>query len=222
MIDLPTSAVVLYGAGSPILVDAEETCLRCRIEIAAIVNNVDGATFAIHPDKILSLADMSHELLKHSITFPLFTPGHRKFALDQAKSMGAKRFTPLIDPTSIVPSSLSLSEGVYINCGVTMGGMSHLGMFAFINRGAILGHHLNVEEFVSIGPGAITGGNVHIGRGAVIGTGAVILPGVHIGANAVVAGGAVVTRDVPDNTVVMGNPARIAKDSIAGYNGVGI
>jgi acetyltransferase-like isoleucine patch superfamily enzyme len=44
----------------------------------------------------------------------------------------------------------------------------------------------------------------------------------HIGANAVVGGGAVVTRDVPNNALVMGNPARIVKDNIVGYNGVGI
>jgi acetyltransferase-like isoleucine patch superfamily enzyme len=41
--------------------------------------------------------------------------------------------------------------------------------------------------------------------------GAIICPGVTIGKNAVVAAGAVVTKDVPDNVVVGGNPARIIK-----------
>ncbi len=44
-----------------------------------------------------------------------------------------------------------------------------------------------------------------------IGAGACIMPGIHVGENAVIAGGAVVTKDVPANTVVGGNPAKIIR-----------
>ena len=44
-----------------------------------------------------------------------------------------------------------------------------------------------------------------------ISIGAIICPGVTIGRNAVVAAGAVVTKDVPDNVVVGGNPAKVIK-----------
>ena len=52
---------------------------------------------------------------------------------------------------------------------------------------------------------------VHIKRNAWIGANATILPGVTIGENAVVAAGAVVTKDVPDNTIVGGIPAKVIK-----------
>jgi acetyltransferase-like isoleucine patch superfamily enzyme len=52
-------------------------------------------------------------------------------------------------------------------------------------------------------------------RGASIGTSATILCGVTIGENAVVGAGSVVTRDVPDNAVVAGNPARLLKKVVA-------
>ena len=54
-------------------------------------------------------------------------------------------------------------------------------------------------------------GKVTIKENAWICIGAIICPGVTIGRNAVVAAGAVVTKDVPDNTMVGGNPARIIK-----------
>jgi len=47
--------------------------------------------------------------------------------------------------------------------------------------------------------------------GASIGTGTTILPNVSIGENAIVGGGSVVTRDVPANAVVAGNPAKVLR-----------
>ena len=51
-------------------------------------------------------------------------------------------------------------------------------------------------------------------RGASIGTSSTILCGVTIGENAIVGAGSVVTHDVPDNTIVAGNPARLMRTAI--------
>ena len=45
-----------------------------------------------------------------------------------------------------------------------------------------------------------------------IGAGAIIMPGITVGENSVVGAGSVVTKDVPPNTVVVGNPARVLRD----------
>ena len=68
------------------------------------------------------------------------------------------------------------------------------------------GHPLEPENRHALVPKPI-----HIKKNAWIGAGATILLGVTIGENAVVASGAVVSKDVPDNTIVGGIPAKIIK-----------
>lgn len=56
--------------------------------------------------------------------------------------------------------------------------------------------------------------NVIIGKNCFIGARSMIMPGVTIGDQVIVAAGSVVTKDVPSNTIVAGNPARIIKENI--------
>ena len=51
--------------------------------------------------------------------------------------------------------------------------------------------------------------NVFIGNKVFIGAGSIVLPGVTIGDNAIIGAGSVVTKDVPENVVFAGNPARL-------------
>ncbi|MCI5144166.1 MAG: acyltransferase [Candidatus Electrothrix sp. AR3] len=58
--------------------------------------------------------------------------------------------------------------------------------------------------------------DIIIEEGAWIGTGAIVLQGVRIGRHAVVAAGAVVNKNVPDNTLVAGIPAKVIKTELCG------
>ncbi len=53
---------------------------------------------------------------------------------------------------------------------------------------------------------------VHIGNNVWVGAGAIILPGVNIGDNCVIGAGSVVTKDIPANTVAVGNPCRVLRE----------
>lgn len=52
---------------------------------------------------------------------------------------------------------------------------------------------------------------VHIGNNVWIGANSVILPGITIGDNSVIGAGSIVTKDIPENVVVVGNPCRVLR-----------
>lgn len=107
--------------------------------------------------------------------------------------------------------NINIGKNVFVNHACT-----------FMDRGGI-----TLEDNVLIGPKvnlittnhsinpserrATISQSIIIKKGAWIGVGATILPGVTIGENSIVAAGAVVSKDVPDNTIVGGIPAKFIK-----------
>jgi acetyltransferase-like isoleucine patch superfamily enzyme len=103
-----------------------------------------------------------------------------------------------------------IGDRVFVNQGVTIHAVESI----TIGDDVLIGdlacvYDTNFHE-VEEGEGVVHG-PVVIGRNVWIGRGAIVLPGVTIGESSVVAAGAVVTRDVPERTLVAGNPARPVK-----------
>ena len=84
-----------------------------------------------------------------------------------------------------------------------------IGEGTLINKAAIISHDAKIGQYCEISPGAKLLGRTTVGDFTEIGTNAVILPDVIIGSNCKVGAGAVVTKNVPDNTTVIGVPARL-------------
>jgi serine acetyltransferase len=211
--------VLLYGVGSPLAIDAEESCRRAGVTVVAGVHNVEGPVHVTDAVRIVAPAALSEIERTLACIVPLFTPGHRHAAVADAARRGIARGATLVDPTAIVAQSTSVAAGAWINAGAVVGGLCALGEWVLVNRAACLGHHAVLEAYASIGPAAVLAGLVHVGRGAMIGAGAIVLPRVRIGRNAVVAAGSVVRDDVPDHAQVEGHPARVVRE-VAGYRGI--
>ena len=69
----------------------------------------------------------------------------------------------------------------------------------------ILAHDASTAMFL----GKTRAANVTIGNNVFVGAGTIILPGVQIGSRVIIGAGSVITKDIPDNSLAVGNPARV-------------
>lgn len=132
----------------------------------------------------------------------------RKRIVEYARARGFSNWPECIHAGAIVSSCASIGPGVYVGAGATITGGATVAAFAYINDGAHITHDVTVGPYAHIAPGATLLGGVVVGEGALIGGGAVVLPGIRIGAWVIVGAGSTVTKDVPENSTVRGNPAR--------------
>jgi sugar O-acyltransferase (sialic acid O-acetyltransferase NeuD family) len=110
--------------------------------------------------------------------------------------------------TCFLASNATLGEGCQILAHASVCACANLGNAVIVNTAASIDHDCEIADGVHVAPGARLAGEVVVGPRAFIGTGAIVLPRISIGADAIVGAGAVVTRDVPQGSTVLGNPAR--------------
>ncbi len=213
---------VLYNADNPYFADIIDTIVRSDMEVTAGIVVTEPKVDLSGIPIVLNPEDVSPMLLEHPALFAHIVPSARHNLVSQATNLGFRRFPELIDPTAVVAHSSELSKGCYVNALAVVAGQCELAQFVFVGRSASIGHHTRLEEFCTVGPGVTIASLCHIGRGTMIGAGATILPRLTIGENSVIGAGAVVTMDVPDKTMVAGNPAKVIREDIEGFKDAGI
>lgn len=121
--------------------------------------------------------------------------------------------------------SIKIGDGVYIGKDVIIETNATIGNHCLIaNRVMLVGRH--DHDFTAIGTpvrfspwigsrlsdSQFKDERVIIGDDVWIGAGAILLSGVTIGNGAIVAAGSIVTKDIPENSIYAGNPARFIKN----------
>lgn len=118
------------------------------------------------------------------------------------------RFATVLHPSAIISKSAKIQEGTVVFHGAIIQTSALIGKHCIVNTGATIDHDCILEDFVHLAPNATLCGGVSVGEQTLIGAGSVVIPNVKIGKACFVGAGSVVVRDVPDNSVIAGNPAR--------------
>lgn len=128
---------------------------------------------------------------------------------DKAKYLNAGKNSSVYD-TSVIMGDVVIGDNVWIGPYTlieSINGKVTIGDFVSINAGSYIYTHDSTKYYLSGGVDDFEKGDVTIGCNTVIGSMSIICYGVNIGTHCVVASNSMVNEDVPDYTVVAGNPA---------------
>tara|TARA_R110002033_G_scaffold39678_1_gene79634 strand:+ start:6240 stop:6890 length:651 start_codon:yes stop_codon:yes gene_type:complete len=142
------------------------------------------------------------------------SPKHRKFLSKKFEKIGGELTKVISNSATIGSFGNQIENGVVIMGGNQITNNIKIGKGTLINLNCTIGHDTVIGEFVEITPGVNISGNCSIGDYTTIGTGVKIIPNIKIGQNCIVGAGTVVTKDFPDNSVIVGVPGKIIKQNV--------
>ena len=199
--------MIIYGASghAKVIID----CLKAREQSV-------NAIFDDNPEvkKILDL-DVRHDY--SADLFPgeelIIAIGNNRIRRNLADKISRSNPPPafLSDPSTIISKNVNIGHGTVVLHNAVIQSSTSVGKYVIVNTGATVDHDCILGDFVHIAPNATLCGIVSVGEGTLVGAGAVIIPTIKIGKWCVIGAGSVIIEDVPDYSLVVGNPGKIIK-----------
>jgi len=115
----------------------------------------------------------------------------------------------VVHPAAVISRTARLGRGAVVMAGAIINPDATVGVGAIVNSGAVIEHEAQIGEYSHVSPKAAMAGASRLGSFAHLGLGAVVLQSICIGSYTIVGAGAVVAKNLPDQVVAIGVPARI-------------
>lgn len=135
----------------------------------------------------------------------------RKVAEDALNTVPSDRFPTITHPTALVLPSATIGFGCLLSYGSIVETSVSIGNFVIINTRVSISHHARVDSFSSLAPSAALAGASAIGSETAVGMGVMVHHGISIGSQSVVGSLSLVNKNLPDNVVALGNPAKVIR-----------
>lgn len=156
-------------------------------------------------------ASLYFKTIDTQFTIGIGNPILRKKIYDKFIALGGK-YTSTISPLAAIGNyGNQIASGCNVMTGTVITSDVIINKGTLVNLNCTIGHDCVLGEFVELSPGVHISGNCTIGDYTVFGTNATMLPKITVGKNVVIGAGAVVTKDLPDNCLAVGIPAKIIK-----------
>ena len=134
----------------------------------------------------------------------------RRKLFDSLVEKGAK-IPVLIHPDAVIGKNVSIDIGTVVMAGVVINSETEIGKGCIINTSASVDHDCKIHDYVHVSVGAHIAGTVEIGDNTWLGIGSTVSNNVAIAKNSIIGAGAVVIKDIPENCVAVGAPAKPIK-----------
>jgi sugar O-acyltransferase (sialic acid O-acetyltransferase NeuD family) len=204
--------ILVYGAGGHGKVVADIFLCRGESEFAGFVDD----SGELWGTRVMGLpvfgdAEWLRREAKHGPVAVALGVGNARARREIAQHCGAwgVKISTAVHPRATVAGTAELGAGTVVMAGAVVNSEARVGAGAIVNSGAVVEHDVEIGEYAHVAPRAAMGGAARLGAFSHLGMGAVVLERVRVGAHTIVGAGAVVVRDLPDEVVAMGVPARV-------------
>lgn len=176
-------------------------------EVAGFIEeNCKREDLKIHGKRVMD-ASVIDTLPKNSIFIGAMGFPKRKRWIENIEQKGFI-FDTAIHPSAIIGNSVNIGKGCMVCPRAVMTCDITIGQHSIINISSTVSHDSVIGKFVTISPGVNIAGKVIISDECWIGIGATITDKVSIGKGTYIGAGAVVTKDIPENVLAVGVPAK--------------
>lgn len=203
MSDYPKVFVIGAGGHAKVVISA---LLASGFDVGGVYDDDESK----RGDKLLGIPvrGLTSEIGRMDEAFAVIAVGNNAARKRIAERLSRLKWATAVHPRAYVHESVRLGGGTVVFAGATIQPDTKIGAGVIVNTGATIDHDCMIGDFAHIAPGAHLAGGVRVGEGAFLGIGSAIIPNVRVGAWATIGAGATVIRDVPDNAVAVGVPAK--------------